>query len=208
MHINYLAEQTSRLRELNATAVRTNIELVSHARAADLTRPTPCAGWAFADLLVHMTRQHHGFAAAARGSTDPEDWRPRALGTDPVNTYRESAEHLLNSFAAGDLFERTFELPEFASPEPFPAWLAVSFHFLDYVVHAWDVAKTLDLGLEFDPGLLTVALDIARIVPTGEQRAAAGSSFGPEISYSGESALEAIMAHLGRSPEWAGTTAA
>ncbi|WP_020500591.1 TIGR03086 family metal-binding protein [Sciscionella marina] len=208
MHINYLAEQTARLRELNTAAVHTNIELVSHTRAEDLIRPTPCAGWAFADLLVHMTRQHYGFAAAARGSADPGDWQPRALGTDPVNTYRESAEHLLNSFATEDLFERKFELPEFASPEPFPAWLAVSFHFLDYVVHAWDVAKTLDLGLEFDPGLLTVAFDIARIVPTGEQRAATGSSFAPEIDYSGESVLDAIMAHLGRSPEWPETTAA
>jgi gas vesicle protein len=40
---------------------------VTQLTPADLTRPTPCAGWTLHGLLAHMTTQHYGFAAAAAG---------------------------------------------------------------------------------------------------------------------------------------------
>ncbi|NUP44407.1 MAG: TIGR03086 family protein, partial [Streptomyces sp.] len=58
----------SRVRDLDARAVRLSAELVRQSTVADLHRPTPCAGWDLADLLGHMTAQHRGFAAAARGA--------------------------------------------------------------------------------------------------------------------------------------------
>ena len=49
------------------TAIESSVEVIRRVRSDMLTLPTPCAGWTLADLLTHMTAQHHGFAAAARG---------------------------------------------------------------------------------------------------------------------------------------------
>ncbi|MET7719101.1 maleylpyruvate isomerase N-terminal domain-containing protein, partial [Streptomyces sp. NPDC005407] len=58
-----------RLRRLHAQAVRDSVTLVRRVAPADLPLPTPCEAWTLADLLAHMTAQHHGFAAVA-GAAD------------------------------------------------------------------------------------------------------------------------------------------
>ena len=66
----------SDIRLLHRTAVLQSIDVVDTVREADLVRPTPCEGWNLLDLLAHMTVQHRGFAAAARGfGADMETWR-------------------------------------------------------------------------------------------------------------------------------------
>jgi uncharacterized protein (TIGR03086 family) len=90
----------------------------------------------------------------------------------------------------------------------FPGPQAVSFHFIDYVVHSWDVAKTLGLPVRFEPALLDAALAVARAVPGGEDRLAPGAAFAPEAAWDGggagdgESTLDQVVALLGRSPGW------
>ncbi|WP_129667831.1 TIGR03086 family metal-binding protein [Phytoactinopolyspora endophytica] len=187
---------------LDAQAVRTSIDLATRATPADLTRPTPCAGWTLNDLLAHMTTQHYGFAAASTGDADPAQWQPRPVGDDPVAAYRASAERVIEAFSVDGLLGREFPLPEFSTDNTFPAAHAISFHFIDYVVHAWDVARTLDLPVHFEPPLLDAARVVAGIVPGGEARLAPGAAFGPEVPWSGGSALDEIVAMLGRSPAW------
>lgn len=187
---------------LNAQAVRTSIEVVSQLTTADLTKPTPCVGWTLHGLLAHMITQHYGFAAASRGEGDLSLWRLRPLGDDPVADYRAAAEHVLASFAEDGVLDRTFPLPEFTRAFEFSGAEAVSFHFIDYVVHSWDVARTLGRTVHFDDDLLAVALSVAEVVPGGPARLAPGSAFGPVITWSGDSALDEIVAILGRSPSW------
>ena len=135
----------------DARAVRATIDLVAGATATDMSRPTPCIGWTLYGLLAHMATQHFGFAAASRGEGDLGEWKLRSLGDDPVGAYRASAEQVLDAFAADGVLDRMFPLPEFSTEQPFPARQAISFHFIDYVVHAWDVAKTLDATVELEP---------------------------------------------------------
>ncbi len=187
--------------DLDARAVRASAELVAKAAAADLTRPTPCAGWTLYGLLAHMTTQHYGFAAASRGDGDPQIWKLLSLGDDPVRAYLDSADHVIAAFAADGVQERPFPLPEFR-PEPFPAAQAISFHLVDYVVHAWDVARTLGAALEFDDDVLDAAHAVAAVVPTGPVRLAPGAAFGPEVPWEGGSRLDQLVAYLGRSPAW------
>ena len=79
---------TEDLRPLHAAAVRATVDLVARATPADLGKPTPCAGWDLAALLAHMTAQHHGFAAAARGRGGDETvWAPGPLGDDFISRY-------------------------------------------------------------------------------------------------------------------------
>jgi hypothetical protein len=79
---------------------------------------------------------------------------------------------------------------------------AVSFHFIDYVVHSWDVAKALGLEVHFAPELLDAALRVAEAVPNGETRLAPGSAFAPAVAWQDGSPLDRIVAILGRSPDW------
>jgi uncharacterized protein (TIGR03086 family) len=68
------------VRELDRRAVRGSVEVAERVTAGDLGRATPCAGWTVADLLAHMTAQHRGFTAAARGhGADPKVWEVRSL---------------------------------------------------------------------------------------------------------------------------------
>jgi uncharacterized protein (TIGR03086 family) len=186
---------------LDAQAVRASVELVAQMSAQDLARPTPCADWTLHGLLRHMIAQHHGFAAAADGD-DLGRWRIRPLGRDPVADYRAAAERVLATFAGAGVLDRDFSLPEIAQGLMFPAQQAISFHFVDYVVHSWDVARTLDVPVDLDPALLDVALRVAEAVPGGDARLAPGAAFAPGVAWSGGSRLDRIIAILGRSPGW------
>jgi uncharacterized protein (TIGR03086 family) len=191
------------LRAADEAAVRASIALVQHARREDLDRPTPCAGWDLAALLAHMTAQHHGFAASASGGASLDDWRVRPLGTDPVADYAEASERVIAAFAADDALTRSFALPEFGADVRVPGRQAVSFHFIDYLVHGWDVARSL--GLPFDPPdeLLRLAVPVAEAVPDDERRLAPGAAFAPRRPTTDDAEpLARILALLGRSPSW------
>ncbi|MFD1498127.1 maleylpyruvate isomerase N-terminal domain-containing protein, partial [Streptosporangium lutulentum] len=76
------------VRELDRRAVLASVDLVATVAIEDLGRSTPCDGWTLADLLAHMTVQHHGFAAAAEGAgADLSVWRVEPLGDDAVSAY-------------------------------------------------------------------------------------------------------------------------
>jgi uncharacterized protein (TIGR03086 family) len=198
MHTNLAVDFVS----LDAQAVRASVDLVAQMTAQDLARPTPCADWTLHGLLRHMIAQHYGFAAAADGDGDLARWRIQPLGEDPVAAYRAAAEHVLGAFAGDGVLDRGFPLPEIANGVMFPARQAISFHFVDYVAHCWDVARTLDAPLDLDPSLLDVALSVAEAVPGGDARLAPGAAFAPSVAWSGGSRLDQIVAILGRSPGW------
>ena len=122
------------IRDLNARAVRGSMDIVRQVQVTDLGRETPCAGWTLADLLGHMTVQHHGFAAAARGDgADLKHWEFAPAGPDAVQQYLAASEEVLAAYAelGGDL-DAVFDLPEFKIVPPrFPARVAIGFHFID-----------------------------------------------------------------------------
>ena len=171
---------------------------------ADLARPTPCGDWTLAELLAHMTAQHDGFAAAAAGhGADLVRWQTGAPAADPVPEYAAAAARVLAAFGAPRVLDREFALPEISPRLRFPAGQAIGFHFVDYVVHGWDVARALGVAYELEPGLLAAALDIARLVPDGESRCRPGAAFAPRVAVTGGGLLDQIVALLGRlAPAW------
>ena len=66
----------------------------------------------------------------------------------------------------------------------FPARQAISFHFVDYVVHSWDVARTLDLPLDFEPALLDAALAVAKAVPEVPPGSGPAPRSAPKVEWS------------------------
>ncbi|GAA0700215.1 TIGR03086 family metal-binding protein [Kitasatospora atroaurantiaca] len=204
MHTDWERTDFDRTRRLHAQAVRDSVTLVGQVTPEDLPLPTPCAAWALSDLLAHMTAQHRGFAAAALGhGQDLTHWEVRPLGGDAVEQYGEAAEQVIAAFATVAAPDRALTLPEFTAARTFPAARAIGFHLIDYVVHSWDVARSL--GLAYDPGpeLLQAALPIARAVPDGDSRVAPGSPFRPALAADPDAGpLELILTALGRSPDW------
>jgi uncharacterized protein (TIGR03086 family) len=195
--------------ELDRIAVEEASRLVELARGPDdrdWARDTPCAGWDLRRLVAHMTAQHHGFAAAARGEGgELGHWRePRDMG-DPALAHRAAADAVLSAFAEPGVTEREFVLPELGGG--FSGRTAIGFHFVDYVVHAWDVAAALGVPLHLSEDVLIAGLAVARRVPTDPAGRGPGFAFAPALKVpEGARPLEETLRLLGREPDaWPGT---
>jgi uncharacterized protein (TIGR03086 family) len=193
--------------QLHRLAVLTSIDVVDSVRQADLDRATPCEGWNLLNLLAHMTIQHHGFAAAARGfGADMETWRVEsvvdAVKAAPARAYSEAAHDVLEAFAADGVANAQFALPEFGEGAVFPGDMAMGFHFVDYVVHGWDVAASLGVPYELPGEVIAAVLPLALAVPDGDIRSGAGLPFARAIEGAEGDGLERILRHLGRRPNW------
>ncbi|AIC72414.1 TIGR03086 family protein [Mycobacteroides abscessus] len=199
------------LRDVHKTAVQTSADIVSAVTRGDLRRPTPCVGWTLGDLLTHMTVQHHGFAAAARGAGgDPTVWEPAtvadAVSADPAGTYRRAVEDVLKAFAADGVLEATFTLGELGPEACFPGATAIGFHFIDYVVHGWDAARSIGAPFGLPDDVIAAAVPIALAVPDGDFRSDEGSVFARALAGAeGQDDFDLVLRHLGRSPDWAPT---
>lgn len=190
------------------TAVQTSIDVVTGVRTADLGRATPCAGWTLADLLAHMTAQHRGFAAAARGhGADPDVWRTAplaaAIAADPVGTYTAAAHDVLAAFAAPGVDHALFALPDFGPDVTVAGETAMGFHFVDYVAHGWDVAATLGTPFALPADVLAAVTPLVMAVPDGDFRDADTSPFARALPATDDEPLARLLRHLGRTPDWA-----
>ncbi|OBG12048.1 TIGR03086 family protein [Mycolicibacterium celeriflavum] len=203
MHIN------DDLRPLHRLAVSASVDIVAGVTRDDLALPTPCAGWDLGDLLTHMTVQHNGFAAAARGSgADLAVWDPAtvadAVRADPAGAYAAAAADVLEAFSADGVPDATFALPEFGKDAAVPGSMAIGFHFVDYVVHGWDVARSLGVPFALPAEVIEAVLPLALAVPDGDIRDMDNSPFAHAVTQDEEVAsdLDRVLRHLGRSPGW------
>ena len=95
-----------------------------------------------------------------------------------------------------------FALPEFGENVTVAGVTAMGFHFVDYVVHGWDVAATLAAPFALPAEVIAAVLPLAMTVPDGEFREAAGSPFAPALEHDDGDDFARMLRHLGRSPEW------
>jgi uncharacterized protein (TIGR03086 family) len=188
----------------NATAVRASIAVVDRVTAPDLTNATPCANWNLTDLLTHMTAQHRGFAAAARGNgADRAVWANLPLGPDPVAEYRKTAEEVLAAFAEDGVVSRQFAIPEVTEDAEFPGDIAIAMHTVDYLVHAWDVARAIGVEFDADTDAVWATAPLVAMIPDDDSRLEPGAAFGPALPTAGANEFDTMLAALGRDPNWA-----
>jgi uncharacterized protein (TIGR03086 family) len=74
---------------------------------------------------------------------------------------------------------------------------------VDYVVHGWDVARTLGQSFQLPADVVAAAVPLALVVPDGDFRTIDNAPFGPAIASTDPADdLDRILAYLGRSPQW------
>jgi uncharacterized protein (TIGR03086 family) len=192
------------IRDLDRRALAVTVDLVHAVSDDQLDRPTPCAQWTLRQLLGHMIGQHYGFAAAARGVTgDRTVWADRPVHNDFRTAYANAVNEVTAAFGAEDMLFRQLWLPEIREDGRFPAQLAIGFHFLDYIVHGWDVARCAGAPVVFETDLLDEVLVRAAQVPEGESRLGQGAAFRPGVRVPADAPpLDRVIAMVGRSPSW------
>ncbi|GAA3149424.1 TIGR03086 family metal-binding protein [Planomonospora alba] len=194
--------RTLDLRDLDRRALETAGHLITRVRPEHLAAPTPCTAWNLGELLRHMVSENHGFAAAAADrSTDRSAWDRGELGTDPYRAYQTSAAAVTAAFAAGDAYDRRVEVREFGV---FRGRTAMAMHFVDVLVHGWDIAASIGAPYPLDEEAAAGALAIAAGWPDVPGFRGPGAPFGARVPVrAGASATERLLGLLGRSPAWA-----
>jgi uncharacterized protein (TIGR03086 family) len=192
------------IRDLDRRAVRASAELVATITPSDLDRPSPCAEWTLGQLVAHMTAQHRGFAAAAVGDgASLAAWEVNPSPEDLVADHHAAVERVLAAFAGDGVLDRRFALPEFEVTSTFAAPTAIGFHFIDYVVHGWDVARALGVSFTPDRDVADAALVMAQELPSGPERLKPGAAFAPRVAVDeNASVIDRVVGLLGRSPTW------
>jgi len=182
------------------------VAIVDQIESDQLSLPTPCAGWDLGQLLAHMIGQNHGFASAARGEAyDPAAWADRPVTDAPGPAFAASADEVVAAFAEEAATQRDWPFQVGTDRAiPVPGSRAMGFHFIDYVVHAWDVAVSIGVQPRFDADVLAAVLPLAEEVPLdGPSRSGPDAPFAPAIDIKpDEGLLERVLAILGRDPQW------
>lgn len=182
----------SDLLRLDATALALIAHDVVTVSETDLHQPTPCTGWTVADLIGHMNERHEAVIASVIAPIDDHAGNPRD------DFARTAARWVVAMEQSGD----TVNLPPYG---PLATDAVLSVHFVDMLVHRWDLSRALRRPCPVPDRLTALALPIAKSIT------APGSSLnGPDGVYRPpvESdrplpVMDAIAALLGRDPHWA-----
>lgn len=185
------------LLKLDRQALDLNIDLIAGLTAEQLNMATPCAGWTVHDLLQHQVDSTLAFAAMARvqpsGVSHP-------IGDDPLGAYRAAAEQTTEAFHANGLLAREIEFTGYGIQR---GSTVVAAHFIDNLVHAWDLAKAIGIDSALDTEAAEAAYRIARKYPNDPNVRGPDAAFGRPVPVPDTAPItDRLVALLGRSPSW------
>jgi len=191
------------------TATEAFAALVSEVTPGDLAAPTPCEGWDVADLYRHVVTENVHFGRAVSGTEGASSDLDRPPGLDRVGpawpgletTYRRTAGLMERAFAA-------VSDPEQPRPVPgVPGERTVAdlyeMQLCDTVIHTWDLARALGLGLEdedVDPALAQRVLRRMQAVPDTSRGPGRAFAEVRREARPGAGVLEQIILLSGRTP--------
>lgn len=158
---------------------------------ADLQKPTPCTGWTITDLIQHMNERHEAVIAPLLPLVSPP--------AEPRDSFAVTAARWVAAM------EQTGDVVELPRQEPIAKDQMLSIHFVDMLVHRWDLSRALNRPCRLPQRFTTLALPVARrITAPGSPLNGPNGVYRP--AYPTDAALPAIdniAALLGRDPRWA-----
>jgi len=180
------------LLELDRRACELNVDLIDGLTGAELDLATPCVEWTVRDLLQHQVDSTVGFTAGARGL--PTDVAGKPVGDDPLGTYQAAVREAWVAFDTAGMLDGEWEFPGYGRQS---GRTLVAAHFVDNLVHAWDLARALGRECTFEEDLAEAALRITLNYPSGI------SAFAPPLPVTDDAPItDRLVARLGRSPRW------
>jgi uncharacterized protein (TIGR03086 family) len=189
------------IRDLDRRAGALLGEVVMQVRPEQLWFPTPCPDWTVRGLLRHIVSENEGFAAAATdGSAPVQTWTGGRLGDNPAGAYRRSNARVAEAFADGGALDQPMEVREFGT---FPRRVALTFRQLDCVVHAWDLARAIDIPYDPPADMVKIALTLARRIPDTDSTRGPGAAFERSVKVPGDASdFDQLLGLLGRKRGW------
>ncbi|MBW4719722.1 TIGR03086 family metal-binding protein [Saccharothrix obliqua] len=183
------------LLDLDRAAVDRNLELLATLEPGHYDLPTPCAGWTVRDLVRHLADMAVAFDAGARLAA------PRATVTADLRaSYAAANELVTEAFHAEGFLDREAELPGFGA---YPGRSLVAAHFVDNVVHSWDLNRALGRDAEVPAEFALAAHEIAARYPDTPAVRGPGAAFAPEVAARADATpTDRLVALLGRTPDW------
>ncbi|WP_261574270.1 TIGR03086 family metal-binding protein [Frankia gtarii] len=165
---------------------------------AALASPTPCAGWTVLDLVRHMNSEHERVSALARGALTADaagDQDPRddfaLVAARWIATLEQAGPQIIVPKVGGEV----------------PTHQVIAVHFVDMLVHRWDLARALERPYAAPSVLTRAALPIARTMTgPGSGLNGPGGVYKPPLPE--DPALDPVAnlaALLGRDPRWRAT---
>jgi uncharacterized protein (TIGR03086 family) len=137
--------------------------------ADDLTRPTPCTEWDVYALVNHVIGGNRRYVLLLQGATAEIVERTRTedhLGTDPCSAFASTAQALDAAFREEGALSRTAHHP--IGHRSGAELLAM--RVLDVIVHAWDLARGLNVDDTLDSDAVEFALAHTEMLEAGRQR--------------------------------------
>jgi uncharacterized protein (TIGR03086 family) len=171
-------------------------EVIESVTPSDLGNPTPCGAWTLADLIGHMIAHNRGFAAGLRRTpVGAEVWDSLALPDDFHAAYAASAAELTSAFEAPGGPE---EIEVFGfGMKKIPSVLGM--HIIDFVVHGWDVARSIGSPVMPADDLSAAAYEIMLEFPGKRPNKA----FGVIVPVPDDAPVgDRLMGFVGRDPQW------
>jgi uncharacterized protein (TIGR03086 family) len=177
------------------TAVQSTRGVLAGVSRDQLGLPTPCASWTVADVINHVVRGHHFFAASIRGERPSTDQPDFAAG-DFMAAFDDASAASLAAFGADGAMERTVRLPFGEMPGSTVVGLAAT----DTLTHGWDVARATGQPSDLAPELAASLLaGVRAALPPGVRGPDGQAPFGPEQEApAGSSNADQLAAFLGR----------
>jgi uncharacterized protein (TIGR03086 family) len=180
------------LLELDRRACELNFSLIEGLTSAELDMATPCVEWTVRELIQHQVDSTVAFTAGARGA--PLDVTGAPVGSDPLGAYKTAVSEAWAAFDRAGMLDEEWDFPGFGRQS---GRTLVAAHFVDNLVHAWDLGRAVGQEYAFDDDLADAAWRITRHYPPGI------ASFAPPVDVpEAASATDRLVGRLGRSPRW------
>jgi uncharacterized protein (TIGR03086 family) len=184
------------IRELDRRALAATGKIVAGLTDDQLDAATPCTEWRVRDVIEHMVGNADHYITTVTGTT------ASPAGDDPRERFRISGEHLTSAFAPDAALQTLIPLGKFGT---YPGKIALRVHFVDVLVHGWDIGRAIGMDVELAEELAAPALRIAASIPDTPEIRGHGASFAPRqpVGATAPTGLR-LVAELGRSPAWPG----
>jgi uncharacterized protein (TIGR03086 family) len=171
---------------LDAAALGLVVAQVALVGDEDLGRPTPCDGWTVADLISHMNAEHEAIIKPILGPR-------RGCSDDPRRDFPLIAARWVSALDQAGVDVTVPKVGSNVGTEQ--VW---SIHFVDMLVHGWDVARAVGRSHPVADELVVEAFPVARII-TAPASPFAGTVYAAPVAERGEwTPLDNLAAVLGR----------